>query len=73
MINDLIANLFANVAEIAFGHGLEVSLELKDCSTDSNVLGGAFTKSVCEDHGLVLRAYATDVSETNDERGEGDE
>lgn len=73
MDNSWIATLFANIAGRAFDHGLEVSLELKDASTDSNVLGGAFTKYVGTDHGLILRAYAPDVSEACGEEGEDDE
>lgn len=65
-----IPTLFENIAATAFDKGLEVSIELKNYSSDFNVLGGAFSKSTSTDNGIVLRAYAPDnVSEG----GEDDE
>lgn len=79
-----IERLFYALADLAVGKGMEFSLELRDCESQSKVLNGAFGNSSTRDNGLTLRAWwpessdqiggaAEMVDEDEAEAGDGDD
>lgn len=49
--------LFFAIANAGIDAGKEISLEKRDCESSGDVFGGAFSKTIMHDGGLILRVF----------------
>lgn len=57
--------LFYALANLAAGHGMEFSLELRDFDSESRAMNGFLTNSTTRDNGLILRAWWPEGADQN--------